>query len=314
MNSESVDSYDVFWWVNLFSKVCGYCPQTYKRSIKVYDLSGTIIAIILLILKMALFWANIDSRQFSNITNSTMMNYGIWLQLVAILLISIVFTVIGLRKYEHKWTLLENYNEIDDEFVGVFHAKLFKAEMKKSIFHLMMFSGIGLIAILCLTFYLLSALAVDIMSISHIGLSVFIANLSILSVENQLNSNQIFVLSRYSVINNILLQLLYDSAEMKHRNVIVGDDMLRQKEFQYTKYRNNFQPKNILLRDQLEINTITKSEVLRQKRVDLSNQKKKLEESHKKSSSKSWFSTPMILIDKKSQVLLLFHIPETITL
>lgn len=121
-------------------------------------------------------------------------------------------------------------------------------------------------------------------------------------MDNQLNSNQVFVLSRYSIINNILLQLLYDSAEMKQRNVIIGDSMLHQKEFQYTKYRNNFQSKNILLRDQLEISTITKSEMMRQKKVDLSNQKKKLEESHHKSLYMSMFSTPKILIDKKTQV------------
>lgn len=284
-----------------------------------YDLSGTIIAVILLILKMALFWVNIDSRQFSNFTNSSMMNYGIWLQLVTILLISIIFTVIGLRKYEQKWALLETYNEIDDEFVDVFHAKLLQNEMKKyaelkflesilisfiilrSIFNVMLFSGIVLMTVLCLTFYLLSALSVDIKTISYIGLSVFVANLSILSMDNQLNSNQVFVLSRYSVINNILLQLLRDSTETKQRNVIIGDDRLHQKEFQYTKYRNNFQSKNILLRDQLEISTIAKTEIMRQKRVDLSNQKKKLEESHN-STSMSMFSAPKILIDKKTQV------------
>ncbi len=60
-----------------------------------------------------------------------MMNYGIWLQVIITLLLSIVFTFIGLRTYEYNWTLLETYHEIDDEFVTVFHANLCQAQMKK---------------------------------------------------------------------------------------------------------------------------------------------------------------------------------------
>lgn len=60
-----------------------------------------------------------------------MMNYGFWLQVVSTLLLSIVFSVIGLRTYEYKWKLLETYNEIDEELVNVFHAELFQANMKK---------------------------------------------------------------------------------------------------------------------------------------------------------------------------------------
>lgn len=102
-----------------------------QRSKKIYDLSGiTIVIVIVIVLKIALLWLNIDAGKFINITNSAMMNYGIWLQVVTILLLSIVFTVIGLRTSEYKWTLLEYYHEIDEEFLKVFHAHLFQRQMK----------------------------------------------------------------------------------------------------------------------------------------------------------------------------------------
>lgn len=64
-------------------------------------------------------------------TNSSMMNYGFWLQVVTSLLLSMIFTIIGLRTYEYKWTLLENYQEIDEAFVKKFHSTLFQDQMKK---------------------------------------------------------------------------------------------------------------------------------------------------------------------------------------
>lgn len=164
---------------------------------------------------------------------------------------------------------------------------------------MMSYAGICLITVLCLTFYLLSSLSFDKKTIFHIGLSVFISNVSILSTQNQLNSSQLFILSRYSIINNILLQLLFDSPEMKERNVFIVDDLLSQKEFQYTKYRNNFSSNNELLSDQLEISTITKRENVWRKTEDLRNQKKKMERIHKNS---PMFQAPKPIIDKRSQV------------
>lgn len=60
-----------------------------------------------------------------------MMNYGLWLQVVITLVLSMVFTLIGLRTYEYKWTLLEKYQEIDEEFVKVFHSYMFQRQTKK---------------------------------------------------------------------------------------------------------------------------------------------------------------------------------------
>lgn len=163
----------------------------------------------------------------------------------------------------------------------------------------MSYAGVVLIILVCLTFYLLSSLPVDNETILYIGLSAFVSNIGILSIENQLNSSQLFILSRYSIINNILLQLLFDSTEMKERNVIITDDLLSQKEFQYTKYKNNFSSNNVLLREQLEISTITKNEQNWRKKKDLRNQKMKMEELNKKS---MMLLTPKVLINKKSQV------------
>lgn len=161
------------------------------------------------------------------------------------------------------------------------------------------YAGICLTTLLCFTFYLLSSLSFDKITLFHIGLSVFISNVGILSTENQLNSSQLYILARYSIINNILLQLLFDSPEMKERNVFIADDLLSQKEFQYTKYRNNFSSNNVLLRDQLEISTITKRENIWRKKEDLRNQKKKMEEIHRNSMR---FQAPKPVIDKRSQV------------
>lgn len=123
--------------------------------------------------------------------------------------------------------------------------------------------------------------------------------MGILSTGNQLNSSQLFILSRYSMINNVLLQLLFDCPEMKERSIITSDDIMTQREFQYTKYRNNFLSENVLLRDQLEIRTITKSEKNWRKKEDLRKQKKKMEEFSKNSVK---LFAPMVLLDKKSQV------------
>lgn len=163
----------------------------------------------------------------------------------------------------------------------------------------MSYAGLILITLLCLTFYLLSALPLDATTICYIGLSVFISNIGILTTENQSNSSQMFILSRYSIINNVLLQLLFDCPEMKERNRVISDDMRSRKEFQYTKYRNNYSSTNVLLRDQLEISTIARSEKNWRKKEDLKNQKKKMEEFSKTSAI---ISAPKALFDKKSQV------------
>lgn len=168
---------------------------------------------------------------------------------------------------------------------------------------IMFFAGTVFFTILCLTFWLLGTLSLDISTISQIGVTVVISNVSMISTESQLNSNQMYIMSRYTVVNNVLLQLLFDSSEMKERNLIITNDLLTKKEFQYTKYRNNFSSKNILLRDQLEISTITKSEKIWLKKMDLQNQKKKMEEFHNETMT---FSSPKILIDKKSQVEIIF--------
>lgn len=129
------------------------------------------------------------------------------------------------------------------------------------------------------------------------GTAVFMSNVSMIVSEYQLHTSQIFILSRYTVINNIFLQLLFDSPEMKKRNVIIANDLLSHKEFQYTKYRNNFESKNVLLRDQLDIYTIGNRDKLWMKKRDLQNQKKKM---GKFNSSSGSFGSPMILFDQKS--------------
>lgn len=137
-------------------------------------------------------------------------------------------------------------------------------------------------------------MSLDRKTIFYIGISVFISNVGILSTVNRLNTSQTFILSRYHIINSILTQLLYDSSELKERSVIITDDLQSQKEFQYTKYRNNFSSKHVFLREQLEISTIMKSEKIWLKKEDLRKQKKKMEEFQDK------FSAPNPLLHKKS--------------
>ncbi|KAJ6642285.1 hypothetical protein Bhyg_07232 [Pseudolycoriella hygida] len=297
MKAGKTNAYDIFRSVYLFSKLVGYCPQTYKRSNKIYDLSGIAILIVLLILKFVLLWTNMDFKVFVSITNSSMMNYGIWLQVVTTLLLSIIFTFIGLQTHKYRWSLLESYQEIDEELVNVFHSNLLQEQMKKWLITMTSFGAVFLTSLVCATYYFLSTLPLSPETIFCIMLSCFISNISILTTDSQLNSNQIFILSRYNIINNVLLQLLFECPEMKKRNVIMEYNLLTQKEFQYTKYKNNFSSKNVLLRDQLEISTITKTENIWRKREDLKNQKKCMEELEKK---RGRFSMPNILFDKKS--------------
>lgn len=102
-----------------------------QRSKKIYDLAGVVIVVVLLLVKGVLIWINLDSRKFSNITNSSILNYGMWMQTIATLLLSMFFILMGLRKYEHKWTILECFHEIDDEFDKVFYAKLFHKQTRR---------------------------------------------------------------------------------------------------------------------------------------------------------------------------------------
>lgn len=106
---------------------------SFQRSKKKYNASGVVILIAFLILKFTLVWFIIDPKKFSDVTNSTMMNYGIWLQVTTTLVLSIFFTFNGLRTYEFKWNLLELYSKVDEELVNVFQAELSQAHMKKSM-------------------------------------------------------------------------------------------------------------------------------------------------------------------------------------
>lgn len=164
---------------------------------------------------------------------------------------------------------------------------------------MMCYSGVALTTLICVTFYLINDLSLEYKTKCCIGLSIFLSNLSILSTAHNFNTSQTFILSRYNVVNNILLQLLFDSPETKERIKIIVDDPVGRKELQYTKYRNNFSPKNVLLRDQLEISTITKRENILRKQEDLKKQKLKWEKLDNK-------TTPsflqMIALKNKSQV------------
>lgn len=161
----------------------------------------------------------------------------------------------------------------------------------------MSYSGVTLSALIGVTCYLISDLPLDNKTKYCIGLSIFLSNVGILSTAHQFNSCQMFILSRYNIINNIVLQLLFDSPETKERVEIFADNQLYRKELQYTKYKNNFSSKNVFLRDQLEISTITKSENILRKKEDLRKQKKDMEKLNKNHVP---YFVPLVDTNKKS--------------
>lgn len=146
----------------------------------------------------------------------------------------------------------------------------------------MLYGGFISTAMVGVTIYLLSDLPLDNTTKYCVGLSIFLSNICIFATTNQFITSILFIMKHYEIINNILHQLMFGSPEMLKSNELIGDDEMRIREFRYTKYRNNFHTENILLRDQMEISTIKKSENFERKKDDLRRQKENLEKCGKR--------------------------------
>ena len=85
----------------------------------------------MLITKVGLIWTNRDVTKFSKLTNSSILNNGVWLQTIFSLVLSISFILMSLRKYEIKWAIVEEFTNIDKQFEDNFYVKFFHKQSKR---------------------------------------------------------------------------------------------------------------------------------------------------------------------------------------
>lgn len=74
-----------------------------------------------------------DPSKFGKATNSYILNSGLWIQTEASLIISILYILFGIKKSSQRWTLLENFKEIDDEFQKSFYLQYYYVQVQQYV-------------------------------------------------------------------------------------------------------------------------------------------------------------------------------------
>lgn len=96
-----------------------------------FNIVGTVHVVSILLLKVFLIYFNLDPAKFNNVTNSAILNTGLWLQTEASQIISILYILIGLRNNNEMWRLLHRCHEIDQEFSKLFFVEYHYGYVKR---------------------------------------------------------------------------------------------------------------------------------------------------------------------------------------
>lgn len=103
---------------------------TLKRSSKKYTISGIFYTISLVIVESALIYFCHDPSKFTKATNSNILNYGIYIQTEVSLVLALWFLLRSSTKTSKKWTMNEQFSEIDKILKNEFSMNLCYKDVK----------------------------------------------------------------------------------------------------------------------------------------------------------------------------------------
>lgn len=66
-----------------------------------------------------------DPIVYKNVTSSKILNFGIWAQLIVVIVLNICFMLLALLKIDGKNEILRKFKEIDDILVKNYHVELY---------------------------------------------------------------------------------------------------------------------------------------------------------------------------------------------
>lgn len=246
--------------------------------------------ITLIILKCILIYLSSNPHKFSKVTNSGILNYGIWIQTEVSLVISLWFLLRSLTKITNKWTFTEKLSEIDkimeNEFsinlcynecklygINSTNEKLKRNDFLNWIFRWSLLSASsGVVAafiLFGLTIYFLIDIPFDPLHKACVCFSIYMSNVCIYVITVEFICYVYFLFMRFHCINNVLRQLLFDDSYLHHSII----DESASKELIYTNYVP-IDHKKCFLNTKSKMSSIHMSEWMERRRNDYANQRK----------------------------------------
>ncbi|XP_037034420.1 uncharacterized protein LOC119073214 [Bradysia coprophila] len=264
----------------------GYAPHPQKRSAKKFTFSGMFFTISLVITECALIYLSHDPNKFTKATKSNILNYGIYIQTEVSLMLALWFLLRACTKITKKWTVNEQFSEVDQILKNEFSMNLCYRDVKlASVLSAIAGMTAGLM-LFGFTVYFLIDVPFDTMHKACICFSIYLSNISMYAITVEFIGNVSFVFVRFNDINNILRQLLFDDTYLL--NSVIDESASR--ELIYTNYLPIPNKKNLFKKKSKFSSVHSMSEWMDRRKAEYGNQQKPL--------MKSRFKWPWTLFTK----------------
>lgn len=66
-----------------------------------------------------------DPKLYKNVTNSNILNFGMWAQLMVVMVLNIFFMLLALVKIDKKNAIIRKFKKIDDILVKNYHVEFY---------------------------------------------------------------------------------------------------------------------------------------------------------------------------------------------
>lgn len=147
--STTKDIREAFYPIFYFTKICGYYPETFWVSAYIsrkhfhsssiitflypllqpseerYSKSSICYYIILFAFDLTLLALTIDPKIYKTLTNSSILNTGLWIQIVYSMVVTIFLMLMMASKRQQKWDFLLRMQQIDQTLQDKFHITLY---------------------------------------------------------------------------------------------------------------------------------------------------------------------------------------------
>lgn len=132
--------YESFKPIFYYAKLIGYWPETFKVNLeylkkklllpylfqkteKGYTYLSLIHFVFLLIGNTLLLYYVAHLEPYRNATKSAILNYGLWIQTIFSMIMSISFMLVSIIKRKEKWNLMEKCTQIEEIFQQKFYVQ-----------------------------------------------------------------------------------------------------------------------------------------------------------------------------------------------
>ncbi|KAJ6642283.1 hypothetical protein Bhyg_07230 [Pseudolycoriella hygida] len=200
--------------IQILTNTFGFASQRNFGANNEANIFGTIHMVFIIFIKLLLILYNWSPSAFSKATNSSILNIGLWMQTEASLAISIFYIIVGMRKNSDMRILLQRFDEIDQQLIKFFFLKF---DYVKAMYLISLFVVTGVVVYFILasiTIYYIWNVPFEFWHRWSILVAIYFSNICIYSIANQFLCAQLYLVSRFGNLNDILSQLVFDDESL----------------------------------------------------------------------------------------------------